>query len=349
MPHFFRVFVPIFSNLTEIIYDRGAPWCNDAADLLFLRSLSSLRRLIFHPLLFNAVQRKDMELPTLAHQPPLVCSDDIWAVIGSLSSLVDLRFPLLHPAVNNLTNLTSLAASCGSSSFSFKGLSNLQRLREFSIVESEMSFRGVDVAFLGRLTNLRHLSLHRMYGRGESSGFIECFQKLSHLESLSLFGNSLEELPFGLLDASAATLDRVNIDGCTKLKDIAAFETLPLLTRLELPQLSHLEPVISSLCMMTQLTALKTCFGSGMGTVVEHLAPFRNLVDVSCQGLMPGELQRFSILSSLTRLDVNSSNLTAEHFRPLTVLQELRLIDLYCPKLRKVQVEEIFPNAIVTH
>jgi hypothetical protein len=115
---------------------------------------------------------------------------------------------------------------------------------------------------------------------------------------------------------------------------------------------------VSSICRMSQLESLFIYnFVEGwsrLQTVAEALAPAGALLELTLEShrapeLADADLFLISSLTSLTKIHIHSRAVTAAGFVPLTALTNLTCISMYCPKLRKAQVEKIFPNIEVLH
>jgi hypothetical protein len=328
-------------------------------DLISLGSWKDLEKLIL-PAAANCFALHDVF--SRLQQSPKVSL--VWYSLSQLTRLVELDFPMLDPLVSNLKNLRKLTIFPPPVTLSLKTISSLSNLEYFQVLmrgPGNRSWSVCDFEALGSLPNLRHLDVpHMKFTDPNHQAQLEhVLERLGKLELVNFYScKNLIRLPTGLFSASAATLSTVSLSDCSDLMDIDAVASLPLLRSLRLGSVSCTDAIVSSICRMSQLESLFIYnFVEGwsrLQTVAEALAPAGALRELTLEShrapeLADADLFLISSLTSLTKIHIHSRAVTAAGFVPLTALTNLTCISMYCPKLRKAQVEKIFPNIEVLH
>eukprot|EP01122_Echinamoeba_exundans_P000103 TRINITY_DN10086_c0_g1_i1.p1 TRINITY_DN10086_c0_g1~~TRINITY_DN10086_c0_g1_i1.p1 ORF type:complete len:451 (-),score=39.08 TRINITY_DN10086_c0_g1_i1:922-2274(-) len=333
----------------------------DLIDMLSLSSWPNLERLIA-PGESISMEKDYMgggEAPSAA----------AWNCLACLQNLTELNVPVFNDAVQRLTNLVKLTLHVKEAVVPLDTFSTLTKLEMLEIDTRYTLYwvgpwQGSKFDSLGALTNMRQLLLPGLAIQGPDPQFqmTEAFNRMSRLEKVDF--NKwfyLKQLPADLFWASAETLSSVLISGCPSLINIDALVHLPRLSSLDLVDTPCSDEIVSAIARMSQLETLAVNeLKSGYGAfekIAESLAPFGKLRELKfepngyagVQDINESQLVCVSALTSLEKLYIHSVFVTSEGFRPLTTLQKLKLISMYCPKLRKAQVQAIFPGVEVVH
>jgi hypothetical protein len=351
-----RTLSKLFPNITSLHTE--AQFWGEPMDLMALSSWPKLQLLIV-PGESRSIRDDEAD----AHLPT---ASAMWKIVGALQNLTELDFPMFNEGLSQLTNLVKLSLRVRHGPVSFRTLSVLTKLERLEInteyaLYSIFPWNGTNFDAISTLGNLRELILPGLsiLGTDAQTQMANAFCGLSRLEKVDFEKcETIRQLPADLFAASAQTLSSVTLSESSSLVNIDALISLPLLSSLELVGIQCSNAIVSAILQMSQLERLVvTTFTGGFRAfkgIADALGPYGRLRELRFEpdqsdAITDGQLSCLSALTSLETLFVHSYNVTADGFRPLTVLKKLRVISMYCPKLRKAQVEALFPGVEVIH